>query len=642
MAKRQQNKQNQNIRQVNKQAPSGGIAKPVSNDFFPIKNVLIIYMIIAFVCVGVYFRALSYDYTNNDDDVIVLNNHQFLKDVSNIPEAIVMDAWFRHKEIELYRPLQNVSFILDAQAGSDIVFSTHLTNLVIHILTCLAVFYLLTLLGFNRKYAFFGALIYAVHYLFLHAVLWIPARGDLFLTLFALLTMITFLLQVRTDKWHFYALNVLAFSFALFAKETAIMLPLIFAVYLFLFNRKKLFTRKNGIVLACYIIIFIVYYFLRDMSIAKGEQQVSVKSFFLNIQTIPETIAKLFVPINFCTMVAYNLWATLLGLFILAGFIVLFTVKKELFSKLIMFALVWFVFFLVPGMMYRPEFAPHTYDYLDHRAYLPALGAVIIILSLLQNLEQKFKSQFSKDILSIGFVIFLLYLAGLNLFLNSIYKNPTNYSESAILHNDHSALAYFIHAAEMKKINEPVKAIEDYNNAIKYYPKFIDAHYNRAIILYEQKQYEAALKDLDMVIATKPDYGYGVYGMRGIVRSALGDYDGAEKDLNTALTINPDYTEGYKNMEILQQQKKNRPAALIESEKFNALGIELAKAGKYKEALVFFEKAHAKDPTSSQVLYNLGNCLHAMGDSRAACEKWNIAATQGNQGAQAMITQFCK
>jgi len=99
MAKRQKNKQNQNIRQVNKQAPSGGIAKPVSNDFFPIKNVLIIYMIIAFVCVGVYFRALSYDYTNNDDDVIVLNNHQFLKDVSNIPEAIVMDAWFRHKEI---------------------------------------------------------------------------------------------------------------------------------------------------------------------------------------------------------------------------------------------------------------------------------------------------------------------------------------------------------------------------------------------------------------------------------------------------------------------------------------------------------------------------------------------------------------
>ncbi|HOV10883.1 MAG TPA: tetratricopeptide repeat protein [Bacteroidales bacterium] len=642
MAKHQQKKQNQNIRQVNKQAPSAEIAMPVNNDSFPIKNILIIYAIIAVVCVGVYFRALSYDYTNHDDDVIVLNNLPFLKDASNIPEAIVMDAWFRHKEIELYRPLQNVSYIIDAQVGSDIIFSTHLTNLVIHILTCLAVFYLLTLLAFNRKYAFFGALIYAVHYLFLHAVIWIPARGDLLLALFAFLTMITFLLQVRTNVWYFYVLNVLAFSFALFAKETAIMLPFIFAIYLFLFNRKKIFTRKNAIVLACYIIIFFVYYFLRDMSIAKGEQQVSIKSFFLNIQTIPETIAKFFVPINFCTMVAYNLWATLLGLFIMAGFIVLFTVKKDLFSKLIVFAIVWFVFFLVPGMMYRPEFAPHTYDYLDHRAYLPALGAVIIILSLLHNLERKIKSKFSKNILTIGLVIFLLYLMGLNLVLNNIYKNPTSYSESAITHNDHSSLAYFIHAVEMKKTGAEEKAIEDYNNAIKYYPKFIDAHYNRAVILYEMQQYEAALEDLDFVIANKPDYGYSVYGMRGIVRSSLADYDGAEKDFTTALKINPDYAEGYKNMETLQQLKKNRPPALVEAEKLNALGIELAKSGNYKDALVLFEKANVKDPASSQIIFNLGNCLHAMGDTKAACEKWNIAAVRGNQGAKAMQEKFCK
>lgn len=211
--------------------------------FFPLNNVAVICLIIVFSCLGMYFRSLSYDYSYNDDDVMILDNAAFLHNLSNIPQAIVSDAWFKHQQIELYRPLQNVTFMLDAALGKDIIFSTHRTNLILHILCCLAVFFLLQLFRFDRKYALFGALIYAVHFLFLHAVIWIPARGDLLLTLNALLTTITFLLILRSGKWYHYVLNVLAFGLALFSKESAIMLPLIFVVYLILFSRKTLFTK---------------------------------------------------------------------------------------------------------------------------------------------------------------------------------------------------------------------------------------------------------------------------------------------------------------------------------------------------------------------------------------------------------------
>jgi len=645
MAKQQKRKSAQNIRKSQEPEKQPALKDIPGKTSFPFNNFLVICLIIALACVGIYYRTLSYGFTYHDDNVIVLDNLPFLKDASNIPDAIVMDAWFRHQQIELYRPLQNVSFIIDAQIGEDIIFSTHLTNLMLHILCCIAVFYLLTLLRFERKYALLGALIYAVHFLFLHAVIWVPARGDLLLSLFSFLSMITFLLIIRSDKWYFYVFNILVFTLALFAKETAIMLPVIFVVYLFLFYRKKTFTKGNAILAVSYLVVIIVFYLLRNMSIAKDEQQIGLKGLFLNLQTIPETVLKLFVPVNFCTMPAFNTVASLLGSLIIIGLIILFLVKKQLFSKHILFSLIWFAFFLLPGMAYRPNFASHTYEYLDHRAYLPSLGVLMMFLCLIQDFEYRSKNVYVGKIIMIFSVLFLIYLGVMNFRLNGIYKNAITYSESAFTGNTHSSLAYFIHAREMEKAQNKDRALEDYNNAVKYYPKFFDARFNRALLLYEKKEYKESLGDLDFIINSEPGFGFNVYGLRGIVRSATGDYEGAESDLRAALKMNPEYSDGLKNLEILQTIKKNQPVppqSRIEAGRLNTEGVELAKKGNYKEAIKLFEKSYAKDSTSYESIYNIGNCMHAMGDVTGACEKWKFAADHGNQGAQAMFDKICK
>ena len=40
----------------------------------------------------------------------------------------------------------------------------------------------------------------------------------------------------------------------------------------------------------------------------------------------------------------------------------------------------WFLLLLVPGMFYRPTFAPFTYDALDHRAYVICVGLLLLVL----------------------------------------------------------------------------------------------------------------------------------------------------------------------------------------------------------------------------------------------------------------------
>ncbi|HOY32331.1 MAG TPA: tetratricopeptide repeat protein [Bacteroidales bacterium] len=635
MAKKQVQKRSTPIRKIPELQQQPGRADYAGKTSAFFNKTPLILLIIILACITVYYRTLSYDYTHYDDDIMILNNLAFLKDLSNLPEAIVLDAWFMHKGIELYRPLQNISYMMDAQIGNDIIFSTHLTNLVLHILCCIAIFFLLTQLKFDRKYAFLGALVYAVHYLFLHAVIWIPARGDLLLSLFSFLSMLTFLLLIRTDKWYYYALNIIAFSLAMFSKETAIMLPLLFIIYLLLFLRKSFFRKKHLILAGFYALSIIAFYYLRELSVIKKDQT-GIGNFFLNLQTIPEVIQKFFVPVNFCTMPAFNTTATIIGMMIIAGFVLLFIFRKKLYNPLIMFSLLWFICFLLPGMIYRPDFTDFSYEYLDHRDYLPSLGILMILLSLVQGHEIRSKNAFAGKLILFGSLLVLIYLGFLNFMLNGIYKNAVRYSESAITHNPSCAQGYFIHGCEMEKAKQEDAALADFSNAVKYHPNLFEARYNRAAILYKKKEYKKTLGDLDYIINYKPGYGYDAYSLRGAVRSNVGDYEGAEKDFQTALQLRPDYPEAKNNLDAVKKILGNLPG------KFNEDGLNYAKNGNYQEALKSFENAYTKDTANYNTLLNIGNCKLALGNLTGACEDWKKAARRGAPGAQEMINHYCK
>ncbi|HNY03439.1 MAG TPA: hypothetical protein PKG48_12655, partial [Bacteroidales bacterium] len=135
-----------------------------------------------------------------DDDILVLSNHEKLSHISNVGQAFRSDAFFANMS-PYYRPMMNVSFMVDAMAGGTSPAIYHTTNAVLHALACVSLFWLLELLGFSRVKAFAGAVLFSIHPMMGHAVNWIPARGDLLVALFGILSfgsLIRYLKETKT------------------------------------------------------------------------------------------------------------------------------------------------------------------------------------------------------------------------------------------------------------------------------------------------------------------------------------------------------------------------------------------------------------------------------------------------------------
>ena len=595
--------------------------------------------LIGAVCVAIYFHSLNYGYTNHDDDLLITKNLEFIRDLSNLPRAFTTDAWYKVKQIELYRPLQSASYILDAWRGEDVGFAARSTNLALHILCCFCVFLLLLLLKFDHRLALSGSLVYAVHFLFVHTVIWIPARGDLLLSLFSFLTVITFILISRNPKQPlYYLLNILSFALALFSKETAILLPVVLALFFWFLSANRKFRPGLLVIPLAYLMIYVLFSWLRSISVTEDGKALGISALLLNVRTLPETLAKFFVPVNFSTMPSFRIDATVTGLLIIAGMIWLYVVRKQWFNRMTIFATGWFLLFLLPGMAYRPEFAFYTYEYLDHRAYLPFFGFLTIGLSMARQVE------ISGKMLMVIMIPLLVYLGSLNYYFSRCYQNPLKFSECALRTNPGSALARFIHGNQVFAKGDTLAALHDFSVALQVYPRFSDARFNRATIRFNLGQFDGARSDLDSLLQFNPEYGEKAYILRAETAVRLRDLKGAVGDYERVVTLNPGNGNAVARLDELKQlvvKLEEVPETVRQAGKLNDQGIREAREGRFREALAYFHQAVALYPGFSEAVINIGNCLDAMGDRAGACREWKKASSMGNNTGARLVRNHC-
>src|SRR5438477_3601535 len=106
-------------------------------------------LFIALAVVAVYATAPSFKFIGFDDMEILKQRYFIIGDLSKIKVAFTTDA-FLGTNTSFYRPLQTVSFMLDALIGGPKPFIYHFTNLVLYIGGGLCVLWLLLTLGYQR------------------------------------------------------------------------------------------------------------------------------------------------------------------------------------------------------------------------------------------------------------------------------------------------------------------------------------------------------------------------------------------------------------------------------------------------------------------------------------------------------------
>lgn len=598
----------------------------------------VIMLTITAVCIATYFHCLFYGITRLDDDILITENLNFLQHLPNLFKVFTTDAFYLQKSIDLYRPIQSATFILDAQWGLNPVFVGHLTNLILHILTCLTVFRLLLLLEFRRKIAFFGALVYAVHFLFMAAVAWLPARGDLLLALFAFLALASFIKLITAGGWLNYLLHCLFFALAIFSKESAVVLPMLLALYLWAYGKKTLLTRNHLFLPLFYLAVQLWYFRLKSLAVVLYDGDTGLVPLLKNIRTLPETVVRFYLPLNISTLADYKLHATVAGVIVIAGLVGLHILYRGKFDRKVLFYVGWLLLFIGPAMLYYPAFYTFTYEHVNHRSYVTCFGLLLLSLNLVQAFELDKKSSFNAVCL-----LLLGYLAAFNFYYSRSYSNPAEFALLAIRTNSKSALGYQLYGSELYLQGKDDEALDNLDRSIRIFSKLTPALYTRALIYRKRGQERAALADLDTIVAFDPKCDAEVYTLRAQIKVDLQDYDGAAADYRLTLNLRPGNEEARLGLEELKRTVRDSrllPNVRL-AQVYNKQGIEAGDRGDFKGAEALFRKALATDPGFYGVNLNLGNALFALGRVSESCAAWGAAAGQGNATAAELLKEYC-
>src|SRR5262249_48522995 len=199
-------------------------------------------LFIALAVVAVYATAPSLKFIGFDDTEILKQRYFIIGDLSKIKLAFTTDA-FLGTNGSFYRPLQTVSFMLDALVGGPKPFIYHLTNLLLHIVASLCVFWLLLTLGYQRLLSLLLALLFALHPMFVPMVAWVPTPGDLLLTIFAVVSIVLFIKSFRANRPSLVVWHGISFFLAFLSKETTVAVPALCLLY-YHFELRKTKERK--------------------------------------------------------------------------------------------------------------------------------------------------------------------------------------------------------------------------------------------------------------------------------------------------------------------------------------------------------------------------------------------------------------
>jgi tetratricopeptide (TPR) repeat protein len=151
---------------------------------------------------------------------------------------------------------------------------------------------------------------------------------------------------------------------------------------------------------------------------------------------------------------------------------------------------------------------------------------------------------------------------------------------------------------EQVKANQPAKAIEHLDQAIRYNDEAHKAYILRGMLYSDNGEYEKAIKDMNAAVRLDPKND-GYYYFRGTVYTKKGSTDQAIADHTKAVELNP------KNAEALFQR-----------------GNIYASGGKLDLAIADYNSAITVDPKAALAYYNLAVAYDMTGKYKEASDAY--------------------
>jgi hypothetical protein len=508
-------------------------------DISPSRQKLIVYVVLAVVTLAIFWQVNQFDFVNIDDNIYVTEN-------SHIQSGITIDGFrwaFSTRYADLWHPLIWLSFMFDYQLYGMNAGGYHLTNLILHILSTLLLFWLFCrMTGAVWKSAFVAAF-FALHPLHVESVVWITERKDVLSAFSWMVTLCLYVYYTEKPAIRRYILVLFSFILALMSKPMVVTLPVVM-ILLDYWPLKRFESRKNKT-------NFILWQLKEKITFFALSAVFSIMTIYAHYNKPLEhypfsfRIANAFV--SLITYLKKTFWphdmaffypfpsqipnwqvigASLLIILISATVIVMVKRLPYLFVGWL-----WYLITITPviGIIQDSDQAMA-----DRYYYLPSIGIAVMLAWGIPLLFQR--EDFGKKILFPAGIAVLFILAVLTWQQCGYWKNDIELFNHTLHIVPNYTYGYYDRGTAYAKLGQYRRAIEDYNQAISMNHNLSEAYNNRGTAYAKLGQYQRAIEDFNDAIRLRPDDAI-FYRNRGLTHLNQGNKEFVCDDARKACAL---------------------------------------------------------------------------------------------------------
>jgi len=193
------------------------------NTFFGMRQELLISLLLVLVTLAVYWPVRYFDFIACDDNIYVTENVRVKQGLT----ASNMVWAFTSTDTTNWHPLTWVSLLADSSLYGSHAGGYHLTNLLLHLINTLLLFFLLRRMTGSVFRSAFVAALFAIHPLNVETVAWVAERKNVLSTFFWFATIWAYASYAAHPDRRRYLIVILLFAAGLMAKPMLITLPVV-------------------------------------------------------------------------------------------------------------------------------------------------------------------------------------------------------------------------------------------------------------------------------------------------------------------------------------------------------------------------------------------------------------------------------
>jgi len=574
-----------------------------------------------------------------DDEFLVVQNPLIRAPLWSLEmfRQDVLNTGFRYSIY--YRPLQILSYAVDYRLRGLEPFVFHLTNLFMHFLNGVLLFFLTRKITGKPAAALIASLLFVIHPAHAAVVAYISGRADLMFFFFGFLYMLFHLAFRENGERPLLALSICSLAAALMCKEAAVIFPFLLVAAdrgrgVGKFRDGLLWALPGFLTAGVYAA---GHYILLGRGHAGSPGTAAVPDMlagyaraaagFLTLSVIPAGLHMR------RSLAGTSGWIPAV---ITAWAVTAFSLMKAERRKL-SFAAVFFLLAVIPFSFVLKSAGTLA----EHWMYLPGCGIFIFIALVL---DRGYSGRAAGRILVSGAVLLMTFAYAVTTAVQSRYWSDDRALSGRILafSGEDEAALFYNAVADMKE-DDAAAAARNMNIFVNSRTSDPAAWYLKGRLALAVGKTEEAVKDFEQALAVDPGHLDGYVGL-AMAAAAKGDNASAIKYLERVILDDPlhfealialtrAYAEEGMKEDAVRTAVRARDVNPYDYRALVTLGTAYTRAGSLREGAEVYLRATQLYPERPVAFYNLGEVFYASCVSRggnksdaAEARRWLIKA----------------